>query len=119
LNTGLPSTKGLGVFDMLAYQAGLQPTTIARQLEATNILYEDKQKMSAATKAFGDALADAFAARNSQAANLVLLRAMSQGVDVSSVLRSGTQRFREEGKSSAERLGRPATLQGVRSLIGQ
>jgi hypothetical protein len=117
LATGMPSTKGLSVFDLLTYQAGLQPTAIARQLEATNILWEDKQKMMGATKAYGDAVAEAFARRDSGAANMILLRAMSQGVDVSSVLRSGTQRFKNDQQSSAERLGKPATLLGVQNLI--
>lgn len=108
--TGLPTAKGLSFYDRIAYQAGLQPVAIERQMAATDALYRDREKMKAATKAFGDALADAWRSGDSRGADVILQRMIAQGVDVSGAMRSAVGQGRNEQKTSAERLARPAAL---------
>jgi hypothetical protein len=115
----LPSAKGLSFYDRIMYQAGLQPVMVERQAAATDALYRDKIKMQNATRAFGDALAEAWANGDSRAADLVLQRGIAQGVDVSGMLRSATTRGRQELKTAPERQARPAALAAWQNVLGQ
>jgi hypothetical protein len=116
---GLPSAKGLSFYDRIMYQAGLQPVMLERQMAATDALYRDKIKMQNATRAFGDALAEAWANGDSRAADLVIQRGIAQGVDVSAMLRSATTRGRQELKTAPERQARPAALAAWQNVLGQ
>jgi hypothetical protein len=118
ISTQLPSAKGLDSFhDKLLYTLGFNPTILERQSFATRELYENREKMKAATRAFGDALSDAWRTGNTRGADNILQRAMIMGVDVSSVLRSATARQRGERETSAERLASPEALSKMQNVI--
>jgi hypothetical protein len=117
ISTGMTSTKGLSTYDMIMYQMGLQPTTIERQMAASNALYEDKEKMKGATKAFGDALKEALDAK--RPVDHIVERAIAMGVDVSKAFASAFTQTRQQDKSSAERLAKPETLAAWRNVLGQ
>ena len=118
ISTGLPTAKGLTTYDRVMYQMGLQPVILERQQAASEALYEDREKMKAATSAFGDALAEAMAAGNSRALDLIAERAVAQGVDLGAAFRSAGMKSRLEQKTSAERLAKPALLEGWKNVRG-
>jgi hypothetical protein len=118
ISTGLPSAKGLSFYDKMAYSLGLQPTMVERQLFASNELYKDREKMKAATRAFGDALREAWDAGDSRAADVVIQRALGQGVDISSVMQSANTRGKQAEKTSAERMARPEALSRMQNVLG-
>jgi hypothetical protein len=103
----------------MMYQAGLNPTLVERQAAASDALYHNREKMKAATRAFGDAMAEALSAGDGQAANVVIQRALAQGVDISNIFRSANSRERQERKLPAERFANPAALAEWRNVIGQ
>lgn len=117
--TGLPSAKGLSFYDQMMYRAGLQPVMLERQMAATDALYRDKTKMQAATKAWGDALAEAWAVGDGRASDMIMQRVIAGGGDVSAVLRSATTRGRQELKTAPERQARPAALSAWQNVLGQ
>lgn len=119
ISTGLPSAKGLSYYDRLMYQVGMQPVMLERQMAATDALYRDKIKMQAATRAFGDALADAWRSQDYRGADSIIQRAIAQGVDISSVLRSATTQGRNELKTAPERQARPAALADWQNVLGR
>lgn len=118
ISTGMVQSKGLSTYDRVMYQMGLQPVTIERQMAASEILYQDREKMKSATKAFGDALQEALKSGSGRAVDLVMERAIAQGVDIGNVFKSAFSREKLSEKTSAERLAKPQVLEGVRSLIG-
>jgi hypothetical protein len=117
IGTQMPTAKGLSFYDRMMYQMGMQPVMLERQMAATEALYQDKQKMAAATKAFGDAIADRF--REGKPIDDILQRAIAMGVDTSSALRSGVGAGRLELKTAPERQARPATLMNWQNVLGQ
>lgn len=118
ISTQLPSAKGLDSFhDKLLYTLGFNPTILERQSFAARELYESREKMKNATRAFGDALSDAWRVGDIRGADNILQRAMIMGVSIPSVLQSANTRQRGERETAAERLGSPAALQRMQNVI--
>jgi hypothetical protein len=91
---------------------------VERQAAASDALYHDKEKMKGATKAFGDALAEALAAGDSRAVDVIVQRAIAQGVSVPNIFTSANARGKAELKTSAERMARPATMKAWENVLG-
>lgn len=118
ISTQLPSAKGLDSFhDKLLYTLGFNPTILERQSFAARELYESREKMRNATRAFGDALSDAWRTGDTRGADNVLQRAVIMGVSIPSVLSSATARQRNERETAAERLSNPAGLARMQNVI--
>lgn len=118
LGTGLPTAKGLSLYDKMVYLSGGQPVGVARQMEASNILYQDREKRRAATTAFGDALSEAWLSNNSPLADGIQAKALALGLDLGDIYRSAGTRMKNQDKTAAERLSKPETYDKVRSLLG-
>jgi hypothetical protein len=108
--TGMPTAKGLSVYDQWMYRIGLQPLSLEKQLVAGEFIYHDKQDKTSLTRAYGDALAEAFTAKNGRAADNVIERYIAAGGDVSGLLKSAMTRMHGQDKTSAERMAKPVEL---------
>ena len=73
--------------------------------------------MKNATRAFGDALSDAWRTGDTAGADNILQRATIMGVDISSVLRSANARQRGERETTAERMASPQALSKMQNVI--
>lgn len=110
LATDLPTARGLSWLDIQLYRMGLQPVEMERQLKVADEMYKSREANKAAVQRYGDAFRDAMTAGDNRAMDLILQRAMIDGLDISRVLKSAQTRERLAGKTTSERMGNPAKL---------
>lgn len=107
LTTGYDVTQPLGLGSALLYGAGFNPTELEKTYEVYNQIRDNQAAKKELVTSFGEALAQAWETGDDRLANRVYARAMSTGVDMSSVLRSAQARQRRGEETQLEFQSKP------------
>lgn len=92
LNTGNTITAPLNVAETLMYSTGVMPRRVALAHEANEQLWKDQKKHTETMQAMGDAWAEAYMAKDWPELYELQKEAMAQGIDYTSVIKSGQKR---------------------------
>lgn len=102
LSTNYDVTKGLGLGGAALYAAGFNPTELEKSYEVYNNIRNDQRAQRAAMMELGQTLAQAWETGDDRLANRTFSRAMSMGLDTSSVLRSAQARAKRQGETQLD-----------------
>ena len=115
LNTGYPITT-LTPGERIAYSFGLNPRWIESRFRVADELWRDQDKRLTAVKRYGEAYAEAMQSRDKREMQQILLRALYEGVDISSVLKSADARNANFQTELIDRQFSPENILGYRKL---
>jgi hypothetical protein len=107
--TGNPIV-GLTPVERVMFGLGVNPTWAAKAYDVGNELWRDQEKMRKAVGTYGELFAQALDDRDNLGAKNVIMRAMYEGVDVSSVIKSGLARAEKDRQVQVERQFSPQAV---------
>lgn len=93
LSTGNPVLKDQGVMDRVLFSLGFNPVQIEKAYAVSSELWDDQNAMRAAVQKYGEAMAHAFEHDDQKLMETIAMRAVSEGVDLSSIERSAMSRL--------------------------
>ncbi len=109
LSTGYP-VQDLDLMGRVMYAAGVNPVTLEKTYAASGELWADADKMKAAVTKYGKAWAEAVAAADNEAVRRVMNRAILEGVDLGTVIKSGKARLAKGKEDMIERQFSPEAI---------
>lgn len=92
MTTGYPSISGLGIGETLMHILGFSPTWVQTQWEVGSELWKDQTRLRDRVQSYGREIAEAQAQGDYDEVTRLTTRAMSQGLDINSVMRSAAAR---------------------------
>lgn len=119
MSTGNPRITDLSLAHRLMYVTGLNPVQVERYNQVASELWMEKEKMRAAVQNYGQAYTDAYFAGNWRETNDIILRAMAEGVDISSVMRSANARISRRQQDVMESQFEPQDIQRYMKVLGR
>lgn len=119
LNTGYPSVSGVSLWEKQLYWMGLNPTNVEKQMAVTHQLWKDREARYAAIQAYGEEWASAQQRGDIAMAQNILARAMTSGLDVSSVLRSANARLAKMNEDQINRSFSPEQILRFQQVLGR
>lgn len=119
LSTGYPIVDQLSPMNKLLYVSGFQPSEIERGFAVFEEMLGDKNSQQKTIRSHGQAMAEALKAGDSEAIDRIVTRAIAEGVDLSSVMRSANARLDKDSKGLLERNFDAALRQSYTSVIGE
>ena len=115
LATGHPVT-GLSPAERYMYGMGLSPRWVESSYRVADELWQDQDKMKAAVSAYGLQWAELQQAGDSVGMERLVLRAVYEGVDVSSIIKSANARLAKGREDIIERQFKPSEILKFRQL---
>jgi hypothetical protein len=109
--TGYDVTEPLGLGSALMYGAGFNPTELEKTYAVYNQLRNEQDAKREATSQLGASLAQAWAEGDDRLANRIFVRAMSLGLDTSSILRSAEARGERGEETQLEFMATPEQVE--------
>lgn len=119
LGSDLPQIKGMSTVDIQLYRLGLNPLVLEKQLFVAGELYESREKNKAAVSRMGETYADAMRAGDRATMELVIRRAVVQGLDLSSVMKSAQTRGRLLDTEVTGRLGKAKDIAKYENILAR
>lgn len=116
LATGYPVVSGMNTAQRVMHGLGLPPLMVEKHYRAADELWEKNEAMKAAVGAYGEAYANAVAEGDWKTIDSIIGRAVAQGVDMSSVIKSAKARLAKGQEDSIERQFSPAAALEYRKL---
>ena len=117
LGTGLPTVKNVSPIHRALYGLGFNPVELDRAQAVSNELYESQQSMKAAVIKYGKAWAGAEQNGDREAMARIMRNAVTQGVDISSVIASGMTNLEKQREDAVGRRIRPEDLGKYKSIM--
>lgn len=117
LGSGLPTVKDVSPVHRALYTLGFNPVELDRAQAVSTELYESQTKMKAQVTAYGKAWAEAELGKDNTSMAKIMRNAVTQGVDVSSVISSGLATLAKERQDVVERRIRPQDLGKYKSIM--
>lgn len=116
LSTGYPVLTDMSQVERMMYVTGLNPRYIELAYRTNDELWRDQRSMRNAVQRYGHAWAAAQESGDGSAMWDIMRRAMADGVDVSSVLRSANTRLAQGREDMIERQFSPEAILEYRRL---
>jgi len=89
LTNGYPVAKGLSLSERMLWAAGGNPTWVEQRFDVARELWKDQDARRAAVTKYGKEWAGLIAERDYTGLKLLIRRALYEGVDISSLVKSG------------------------------
>lgn len=115
LSTGHPVTQ-LSPAERLMYGLGLNPRWVESSYRVADELWKDQNKMREAVSSYGEAWAQLQEAGDNRGLEQLIVRALYEGVDVSSVVKSAQARLAKGREDIIERQFKPSEILKFREL---
>lgn len=116
--TGYPTVSAdLGISGKLLHAAGVDVKDIAKQQDVVNLLWKDQTKRREATSTYGEEWASAVFRQDTALANNIIERAYRDGIDISSVIKSGNTRLSKMQEVQVERQFDPEQVLRFRGAL--
>lgn len=115
LTTGYP-VANVSVAERVAFGFGLNPRFIERSYRVADELWDDQTKRLAAVSKYGQAYFEAQSSGDFAGMKNIITRAMFEGVDVSSVIKSAKARMAKNNEPLIERQFSPEAVLGYKKL---
>lgn len=117
--SGTPVTT-LSPAERLLFALGGNSINVETAYKVADELWDSQEKMKKAVAAYGEAWAGAMEARDSKAMRAILTRAIYEGVDVSSVIKSALARREKEAGAPLDQFSPQAVLEYKKAgLVGR
>lgn len=115
ITTGYPLAEATPM-QRFWYSMGFNTTDVERQMKVADELWRDNNARRAAVANFGTAWAQAQEARDSNAMRTLMLRAISQGVPIDSMIKSANARLAKQEEDQIERLANQQRLEELSAI---
>jgi len=119
LRNSLPQMNDASIGERAMYMAGFTPIALERKFRVADELYNKQQTQRQLVQTFGEALWQAQQDKDWVLAQKITARAIAQGVDFSSVLRSVQARTVKGNEDMIERKFDPVEIFKRRNILGE
>jgi len=119
LSTNNPVAKNVGVMEKVLFSLGFNPTSIEKAYAVSDELWQDQAKKKAAVQQFGEAMAHAYERQDLKEIEQISLRAIAQGVDLSSIERSAISRLAKNETDMITRSFKPEDIEERMAVMGE
>lgn len=119
LSTGYPVLKDVGPVDRFLYTIGFNPTQVEKAYAVADEIWKDQAAMKKRVSAFGEEIAQAYAANDFAAVEEIAQRAIMMGIDLSSIERSAMARLSKAEEDVVTRNADPEAIAARANVLGQ
>lgn len=116
LSSGYPVVGELSPAERWMYGFGLNPRWVEARYRVADELWKDQEARRAAVSNYGQAFFEAKAGGDYNEMKTIVMRAMFEGVDISSVIRSARARESKNNEDVVERQFSPEAILGYKKL---
>lgn len=116
MTTGYPMLKGMSGPEQLMYGLGMNPRRVELAFRVNQELWSDQEKMKKAVQSYGTAWADAVAAKDYGQVERIVAKSLSEGIDLSAVIKSAKTRMAKGREDMISRQFSPQEIVKYRSL---
>ena len=110
MTTGYPVAKDLSLSERLLWSAGGNPTWVEQRFDVARELWKDQDARKASVTKYGKEWASLVEDQDYQGLRLLIRRAMYEGVDISSVVKSGKAVLAKGREDMIERQFKPEEI---------
>lgn len=110
MTTGYPVAKGLSLSERLLWAAGGNPTWVEQRFDVARELWKDQDARRKAVTKYGKEWAGLVEERDWTGLKLLIKRALYEGVDISSVVKSGKAVLAKGNEDMIERQFKPEEI---------
>lgn len=118
LSTGNPVLKDVGPMQKVWFSLGFNPTEVEKAYAVSDELWKNQENHRAAVQRYGEALYEAYRQNDAREIEVIVRRAMLDGVDVSSLERSAMARIAKDEGDILTRSFDPEELQQRLVVMG-
>lgn len=115
ITTGYPLAEATPM-QRFWYSMGFNTTDVEKQMKVADELWRDNNARRAAVASYGEAWANAQTSRDSQAMRTLMLRAITNGVPIDSMIKSANSRLAKQEEDQIERLANQQRLEELSAI---
>ena len=119
LGTGNPVLKDVGMMGQIFFSLGFNPLQVEKAYAVSEELWADQAKMKKAVQTYGEAMAQAYTAGDMRMVENIAMRAMTEGVDISSIERSAMSRMAKQEADVLTRQFKPEDIEERLVVMGK
>lgn len=118
LASSTPVLNNVGMMDKVFFTLGFNPLQIEKAYAVADELWADQAKMKKAVQTYGEAMAQAYTAGDMKQVENIAMRAMTEGIDISSIERSAMSRMAKAEKDVVTRNFKPEEIEQRLVVMG-